>query len=163
MASKSLGSCPKDDCRPLKIEIHAGLSEAHGRGGGAFGKLARLARLGLGGTVGSGRQYLSWLHIADLNRMFRWGIEHEQTAGTYNATGPHPVPNATFMRELRRALRVSWGLPAPAFVVRLGAFVMRTEASLALAGRRCVPTRFTEQGFAFAYTDLGETLRDLLG
>jgi len=115
---------------------------ALGRGGGAFGKLARLARWGLGGTVGSGRQYFSWLHIADLNRMFRWGIEHEQIAGTYNATGPHPVPNATFMRDLRRALRVPLGLPAPAFVVRMGAFVMRTEASLALTGRRCVPARF---------------------
>jgi uncharacterized protein (TIGR01777 family) len=136
---------------------------ALGRGGGALGKLARLARLGLGGTVGSGRQYISWLHIADLNRMFRWGIEHEQIVGTYNATGPHPVPNATFMRELRRVLRVPLGLPAPAFMVRMGAFVMRTEVSLALTGRRCVPARFTEQGFAFTYTDLGETLRDLLG
>jgi hypothetical protein len=135
---------------------------ALGRGGGALGKLARLARLGLGGTVGSGRQYISWLHIADLNRMFRWEIEHEQIVGTYNATGSHPVPNATFMRELRRVLRVPLGLPAPAFIVRMGAFVMRTEAS-ALTGRQCVPARFTEQDFAFMYPNLGETLRDLLG
>jgi hypothetical protein len=94
--------------------------------------------------------------------MFRWEIEHEQIVGTYNATGSHPVPNATFMRELRRVLRVPLGLPAPAFIVRMGAFVMRTEAS-ALTGRQCVPARFTEQDFAFMYPNLGETLRDLLG
>lgn len=133
-----------------------------GPGGGALSKLARLARYGLGGTVGSGRQYISWLHIDDLNRIFRWAIEREDIFGTYNATGPHPVPNATFMRELRRSLGVPIGPPTPAFLVRVGSFLMSTEASLALTGRRCVPTQLTEQGFIFNYPVLKDALRNLL-
>jgi len=94
--------------------------------------------------------------------MFRWAIEREDVQGTYNATGPTPVTNATFMRELRRALGVRFGLPAPALAVRLGAFFMRTEPSLALTGRRCVPARYTRQGFTFEHTDVSETLAGLL-
>jgi uncharacterized protein (TIGR01777 family) len=135
---------------------------ALGRGGGALVPLARLARFGLGGTVGSGRQYISWLHVHDLNAMFRWAIERADVAGTYNATGPSPVTNAEFMRALRRALRRPWSPPTPAPLVHLGAFLMRTEPSLALTGRRCVPARFAAQGFTFAHADVRETLRDVL-
>ena len=133
-----------------------------GPGGGALSKLARLARCGLGGTVGSGRQYISWLHIDDLNRMFRWAIERDDIAGIYNATGPNPVPNATFMRELRRSLGVPIGPPTPTFLVRVGSFLMGTEASLALTGRRCLPTRLTEKGFTFNYPVLEDALGNLL-
>ena len=133
-----------------------------GPGGGALSKLARLARCGLGGTVGSGRQYISWLHIDDLNRMFRWAIERDDIAGIYNATVPNPVPNATFMRELRRSLGVPIGPPTPTFLVRVGSFLMGTEASLALTGRRCLPTRLTEKGFTFNYPVLEDALGNLL-
>lgn len=133
-----------------------------GPGGGALSKLARLARYGLGGTVGSGHQYISWLHIEDLNRIFRWAIERADSAGIYNATGPNPVSNATFMRELRRSLGVPIGPPTPAFLVRVGAFLMGTEASLALTGRRCVPTRLIEEGFTFNYPVLEDALDNLL-
>ncbi len=71
--------------------------------GGALGRLATLTRFGLGGTVGNGRQYISWLHIDDLNRMFQWCIDNQSASGTYNATGPNPVTNAVFMAALRRA------------------------------------------------------------
>ena len=94
--------------------------------------------------------------------MFRWAIEREDVHGTYNATGPTPVTNATFMRELRRALGVRFGPPAPALAVRIGAFFLRTEPSLALTGRRCLPARFMSQGFTFAHTDVRETLEGLL-
>jgi NAD dependent epimerase/dehydratase family enzyme len=94
--------------------------------------------------------------------MFHWGIEREGTSGTYNATGPTPVTNAVFMRALRRAVRRPWSPPTPAPLVRVGAFFMRTEPSLALTGRRCVPARFAAQGFTFAHPDLDETLRDAL-
>ncbi len=133
-----------------------------GPGGGALSTLARLARYGLGGTVGNGRQYISWLHIDDLNRMFRWAIEREDISGIYNATGPSPVPNATFMRELRRTLGVPIGPPTPAILVRVGSYLMGTEASLALMGRRCVPTRLTGQGFTFNYPVLMDALGNLL-
>lgn len=151
-----------DQATPSTRKTLLRIGFALGPGGGALTPLARLARFGLGGTVGNGKQYISWLHVDDLNAMFRWGIEREGTSGTYNATGPTPVTNAVFMRALRRAVRRPWSPPTPAPLVHVGAFFMRTEPSLALTGRRCVPARFAAQGFTFAHPDLDETLRDAL-
>jgi uncharacterized protein (TIGR01777 family) len=133
-----------------------------GRGGGALGTLAVLARRFLGGTVGTGRQFISWLHIADMNRMFRYAIEREGVSGTFNATGPNPVTNREFMRELRKALHRPWSPPAPALMVRFGARLMATEPELALTGRRCVPARLIEMGFEFQHPNLSEALADIL-
>jgi uncharacterized protein (TIGR01777 family) len=127
--------------------------------GGALGRLASLTRQGLGGTVGNGRQYISWLHINDLNRIFQWCLENKSASGTYNATGPTPVTNAAFMAALRWALQRPWSPPAPSLAVRLGAYLMGTEASLALTGRRCIPQRLLEAGFRFNHCDLDECLR----
>jgi uncharacterized protein (TIGR01777 family) len=135
-----------------------------GRGGGALAPLANLTRRFLGGTVGSGRQYLSWLHLADMNEMFLQAIGRPDIAGVYNATGPEPVTNAVFMRELRRAVGRPWVPPAPEWAVRFGArWFMRTDADLALTGRRCVPRRFLDQGFRFQYPALPAALREALG
>ncbi|MFL6257966.1 MAG: TIGR01777 family oxidoreductase [Pyrinomonadaceae bacterium] len=133
-----------------------------GRDGGALPKLARLARLCLGGTVGEGHQYVSWLHLRDFCRLVLWCVEREQAAGVYNATGPCPVTNAEFMCELRCALRRPWSPRMPAWLVRLGAFILRTEPALALEGRRCLPERFVEEHFKFLYTNLESALADLL-
>ena len=135
---------------------------ALGRDGGALHTLARLARLGLGGSAGSGRQYISWLHLEDLNRMARWCVEHDQIEGVLNATGPNPVTNAEFMRSMRHALHRPWSPPVLSPLVRVGARLMGTEASLALTGRRCAPRRFLEEGFIFEYSRLPEALNDLL-
>jgi uncharacterized protein len=129
--------------------------------GGALGRLAALTRLYLGGTVGNGRQYISWLHIADLNRIFEWCLDNDHAQGVYNATGPSPVTNAAFMAALRRALHRPWSPPAPSLVVRIGAYLMGTEASLALTGRRCIPQRLIDEGFGFHYTDLDRCLCEL--
>ena len=107
--------------------------------GGALPTLARLARAFLGGRVASGRQYISWLHLADLNRMVHWAITREEANGIYNATSPGPVTNAQFMRELRVRLHRPWSPPAPAWAVRLGTWLLGVDASLALTGQRCVP------------------------
>lgn len=155
---KAFNSLPTPHTRRVVLRIGFAL----GRNGGALGTLATLAKWYLGGSAGSGRQYISWLHLHDLNRMFLWGIEREDLEGVFNATAPNPVPNAEFMRTLRQTLRRPWSPPAPAWAVRIGAYVMGTEASLALTGRRCVPKRFTEKGFSFRYPDLQEALRDLL-
>ena len=133
-----------------------------GRDGGAFPKLARLARLYLGGTVGEGHQYISWLHVRDFCRLVLWCVEREAAAGVYNATGPCPVTNAEFMCELRCALRRPWSPRVPAWLVRLGAFLLRTEPALALEGRRCIPDRLVEEHFKFLYTNLESALADLL-
>jgi len=134
-----------------------------GRDGGALEPLAKLARWFLGGTIGNGRQYISWLHLEDFCAMVRWSIENRQAHGAYNATGPLPAMNRDFMRALRRALGRPWSPPAPAWAVKLGArFIMRADPSLALTGRRCVPQRLADEGFTVRHTDLEATLRLLL-
>lgn len=136
---------------------------ALGKNGGALEPLAKLASWNLGGTVGSGKQYISWLHIDDLNAMFLAAIENDAYSGIYNATGPQPVTNREFMQTLRKVLNKGWAPPAPAPFVWLGAYlVMRTDPSLALSGRNCVPRRLLEQGFSFTHRDLELALRDLL-
>ncbi|MCA1620802.1 MAG: TIGR01777 family oxidoreductase [Acidobacteria bacterium] len=133
-----------------------------GRDGGALPTLARFARLYLGGTIGGGHQYISWLHERDFCRLVLWCVERPEAEGVFNATGPSPVTNAEFMCELRCALRRPWSPRTPAWLVRLGAFLMRTEAPLALEGRRCIPDRLVESHFKFLYTNLESALADLL-
>ncbi len=113
--------------------------------------------------MASGRQYISWLHEADMNRIFLAAIERAEMEGVFNAAGPRPVTNAEFMKELRRALHRPWSPPAPVWTVRMGARLMGTEACLALAGRRCAPKRLLEHGFEFRWPDLRETLRAIYG
>lgn len=130
--------------------------------GGALRKLVSLARWGLGGSVGSGRQWVSWIDHRDLERIVAWAIGNDAAEGLYHATSPEPVRNAAFMRELRRAAHRPWSPPAPAWAVRVGSFVLRTEPELALKGRRCVPRRLLDEGFSFEHTDLAATLRGVL-
>lgn len=133
-----------------------------GRDGGALLRLAALARWGLGGTVGHGRQGVSWIHEYDMNRLFVRGITDEAMSGPYLATAPNPVSNATFMRELRKALRVPIGLPATGWMVRIGAaLLLRTDPDLALYGRYCISRRLREEGFDFTFPDLPSALGDI--
>lgn len=133
-----------------------------GRKGGALPTLARLARLFFGGTVGTGRQYMSWIHVSDLNGIIRRAIDDPGMSGVYVVTAPNPVTNADFMRELRRAVHRPWSPPIPAACVRIGAWLMRTDPELALYGRRLVPTRLSREGFQFRFPELRQALADLL-
>jgi uncharacterized protein (TIGR01777 family) len=134
-----------------------------GRDGGALEPLAKLARWYLGGTVGHGRQYISWLHLDDFCAMTRWVIENPKAEGAYNATGPMPATNRDFMRSLRHALGRPWSPPAPTWAVKFGArFLLHVDSSLALTGHRCVPRRLMDDGFIVRHTDLDATLRELL-
>ena len=135
-----------------------------GAGGGALGRLRTLVRLGLGGTVGSGEQGMSWIHERDMNRLFECGLTDPAMHGVYIASAPNPVSQREFMRALRRALRVPVGLPAFEWMVRIGApLLMRTDPELALYGRYVVPRRLREEGFEFRFPDLAPALTDLLG
>lgn len=143
-----------------KVLFRIGL--VFGPGGGALGPLTKLVRRFLGGTVGSGRQYVSWLHAADMNAMFMAAIERADISGAYNACSPQPVTNAELMRGLRAALHRPWSPPAPEWAVRFGArYFLRTDADLALTGRRCVPARLEAQGFQFRFPQVREALADL--
>ena len=130
--------------------------------GGAFAMLLRLARVGLGGRAGTGRQYVSWIHDADFAAAVLWIIEHERLAGVVNVAAPNPIPNAQFMAALRRAAGTRVGLPATSWMLELGALVMRTETELILKSRRVVPTRLLETGFGFAFPSWPGAAADLV-
>jgi uncharacterized protein (TIGR01777 family) len=133
-----------------------------GRDGGALARLGLLARIGLGGPVGDGRQGMSWLHQTDMNRIFERSILDDSMQGAYIATAPNPVSNVVFMRALRKAVRMPIGLPAFGWMVRIGApLFMRTDPELALYGRYCVPRRLLDEGFVFEHEHVEPALRDL--
>lgn len=134
-----------------------------GRDGGALPALARLTRWFLGGAAGSGRQYISWLHLADAAGIFLESIVRDDMSGVYVAASPEPVTNAQFMRELRRVLHRPWSPPAPSLAIRLGGWLTGINTELALTGQRCVPRRLLDQRFGFQFADLGNALRQLQG
>ncbi|MDQ6630390.1 MAG: TIGR01777 family oxidoreductase [Verrucomicrobiota bacterium] len=146
---------------PATRKVILRIGFALGRNGGPLEILSSLTKYFLGGTVGNGRQYISWIHQADLNQMFLWGIEHAEIEGAFNATSFDPVTSAEFMRELRGAWHRPWSPPAPEWLVNIGAWLLRTEPSLALTGRRCLPKRFSEKGFQFQFPNLREALQNL--
>ena len=129
--------------------------------GGPFDLLSRLVRLGLGGRVGNGRQYVSWVHYRDLVEAIRWIIARHEISGPVIIASPDPLPNAEFMRVLRAAWGMPIGLPATAWMVEIGAALLRTESELALKSRRVVPGRLLESGFEFALPTWPEAARDL--
>jgi hypothetical protein len=155
----ALNSAPTPNTRRVLLRIGFVL----GRDGGALPLLAGLARWFLGGTAGGGGQFISWVHVGDLSRMFLDAIGRDELAGTFNAVGPNAVTNREFMRELRRALRRPWSPPAPEWAVRLGSRLMGTDPSLALTGCRVAPKRFLEAGFQFQFPELRGALKNLLG
>ena len=146
---------------PATRKVLLRLGVVLGPHGGFLEVLGKLTRWFLGGQVGNGRQYISWIHIADLSRLVLASIESEEVGGVFNATSPNPVTNAEFMRELRRALHRPWSPPVPEFGARIGARLMGTEASLALVSQRCVPKRFLEKGFEFEFPELQTALANI--
>ncbi len=133
------------------------------KNGGALESLQKVTKFYLGGTIGSGRQYISWLHISDLNRMFEFAVENETVEGIYNATSVKAVTNAEFMKTLRGVMGMPWSPPAPAFAVKIGAaLIMRADPSLALTGRNCIPKKLQDENFHFEYTDLEKTLDQII-
>ncbi len=134
-----------------------------GSGGGALSRLLTLVKLGLGGTVASGKQGMSWIHEADMNRLFERALIDSSMIGAYIASSPNPVSQQEFMRTLRRAVRMPIGLPACTWMVRIGApLFMRTDPELALYGRYVISKRLKDEGFQFNFPNLAEALSNLL-
>ena len=128
----------------------------------ALDRLRSLARWGLGGRVGPGTQWISWVHVDDWLSIVRTALAPESSlAGVLHATGPEPARNADLMAALRRSARRPAAPPTPELLVRLGAVLLRTDPALALTGRRAVPSRLLEAGFRFTFTDLDAALADL--
>lgn len=149
--------------RTVLLRIGIGLG---GKDDPATAKLARIVRMGLGGPVGSGRQWVSWIDLEDLLavmlRAVDGPVDGPAMGGTYHATSPNPVTNAEMMATYRRLVGRRVGLPTPAIVARLGAPLLGSSASLALTGRRCVPTRLLDEGFVFRQPDFEPSVRRAL-
>jgi uncharacterized protein (TIGR01777 family) len=129
--------------------------------GGVFATLRKLARLGLGGRSGDGRQFVSWIHEYDFLRALQVLIDEPLFEGPVNLCAPEPLPNNRFMRTLRHACGLPIGLPAPKWMLEIGTFFMRTETELILKSRRVVPQRLLDSGFKFQFPHWDEAAADL--
>ncbi len=129
--------------------------------GSVFDVLLGLVRAGLGGTEGSGRQYLSWIHGADFVRAMGWLMERDTLTGPVNIAAPNPVPNAEFMQALREAWGTKIGLPATEWMLEIGTWALRSETELVLKSRRVVPARLLEDGFRFEFPEWPDAAQDL--
>jgi hypothetical protein len=130
--------------------------------GSVFAVLSNLVRLGLGGTQGNSRQFVSWIHEADYARAVEFLIDHEEIDGPVNIAAPNPLPNRAFMEALRDAWEVPNGLPAPSLAIHIGAFFLRTEAELVLQSCRAIPGRLLRAGFHFEFPEWPEAAEDLV-
>ena len=157
----------------VEWEEEAGAAEGHGTRvamvrsglvldakGGALPRMLPPFRLGLGATIGSGQQFMPWIHVADWVSMVLWLIQSEGGAGAFNATAPQPVTNRDFTQTLGRVLKRPAMLRAPAFALQLALGEM---SYLLITGQRAVPARAEELGFKFAFRELEPALQDILG
>lgn len=126
-----------------------------------FPVLRRLTKLGLGGRMASGRQFVSWIHERDFCRAVEWFISHNDLQGPANLVAPNPLPNAEMMRTLRQVCGVPFGLPATNWMLEIGAFVLRTETELLIKSRRVIPGRLLKSGFEFQFPTSREAFGDL--
>lgn len=129
--------------------------------GSPFDMLLRLVRFGLGGPMGNGKQYVSWIHDQDFARAINWLIEHKELDGPVNLAAPNPLPNSEFIKTLRDAWGTKFGLPATEWMLELGAFLLRSESELMLKSRRVIPTRMLQSGFTFKFPTWSGAARDL--
>jgi len=133
-----------------------------GQNGGALKSLLNIAKLGLGGTVGSGQQGMSWIHEFDMNEIFRNAIDNDSMNGVYNASSPTPVSQKEFMKTLRKVHKIVIGLPSPIWLTNIGAkTIFNTDPELAVYGRYVIPKRLQVEGFTFKHSELVDALISL--
>lgn len=147
--------------RTRKVALRSGMTFSPTTGN-AFAVLSNLVRAGLGGTMGNGRQYVSWIHQADFARAVEFLIDHEEIAGAVNLTAPKPLPNRAFMEALRDAWEMPNGVPAPWPLLQIGAWLMRTESELVMKSRCVVPQRLLDAGFTFQFPEWPQAAEDLV-
>lgn len=150
---------PTPGTRKLALRTSLVFSPAAGN---VFTVLSRMARIGLGGTQGNGRQMVSWMHEADFARAVEFLMEHEEMDGPVNLAAPHPLPNKEFMAELREAWEMPNGIWAPAAVIAAASFFLRTEPELVLKSRYVVPGKLLAAGFEFEFPSWAEAAADLV-
>jgi uncharacterized protein len=144
-----------------KVALRSAMTMSPDRGG-VFDVLLRLVRFGLGGQLGSGQQYVSWIHETDFVRAIEFLMANEQVDGVVNVASPNPLTNQQFMKILREAWGIRMGLPATERMLEIGAFLLRTETELILKSRRVVPGRLLGEGFTFAFPEWNNAAVDLV-
>ncbi len=127
-------------------------------GGGAFPRFADLVRVGLGGHHGSGNQFVSWVHEADVARFFQWLLDTPAVEGIFNLAAPNPLSEGDLMRALRDRLKPIIAFNIPEWMLGIGAFFLRTETELVLKSRRVVPTRALQLGYSFKHSHIKSAL-----
>ena len=145
--------------RQLALRSAITLSADHG---GIFEVLLNLVRYGLGGTMGSGAQMVSWIHEVDYRRAVDLLIADERFSGVVNLAAPNPLTNRDFMKTLREVWGAWISLPAPTWMIEMGTFLMRTESELVLKSRWVVPGRLLDAGFNFRFPEWSSAARDLV-
>lgn len=129
------------------------------RQGGVLEPFLLQQRLFAGGPLGSGKQWISWIHIEDLLDSFAFFLNHPEASGVFNVTSPEPATNAAFGKTLGKIMKRPYWAPAPAFVLRL---MLGEMSTLVLDGQRVLPSRLLEAGFHFRYSELRSALADLV-
>ncbi len=143
-----------------KVALRTALVLGHGRNS-VYPRLAQLARMGLGGTIGNGRQMVSWIHQLDFVRALAFLISDETLEGVFNLAAPAPLDNRTFMKSLREKAGRALGIPTPKWLLEIGTFLLRTESELVLKSRFVVPDRLVKERFIFRYPFIDEAFDDL--
>ncbi|TWT25330.1 TIGR01777 family oxidoreductase [Planomicrobium sp. CPCC 101110] len=133
-----------------------------GEDGGVMTPYLNLVRFGLGGMQGSGDQMFSWIHIEDLYRIVLFLQEQPQLNGIFNCSAPHPVSNRMLMSELRKQANRPMGFRAPAWMLEMGAAMIRTETELVLKSRWVLPERLQKEGFEFRYDTIDKALAHIM-
>lgn len=149
-------TCPQTRQVALRIAI------VLGKGGGVIRPYRNLVRWGLGGRQGSGHQRFSWIHIEDLYRAIRFIAQDEQLQGAVNCSAPFPVTNSELMAQLRQASHMPFGIPAPVWLLKAGARLIRTETELVLKSRWVLPEKLLKHGFRFQYPNLDGALAQII-
>jgi uncharacterized protein (TIGR01777 family) len=139
----------------LRMGIVLGLKD------GAFPRLLNLVKLGMGGKQGNGEQYVSWVHEQDAAGSIEWLLNHNKISGVVNCTAPGTIKNHVFMRSIRKAYGISFGLPAPAWLLAMGAKIIGTETELILKSRWVKPAVLLASGFEFKYGGIEGALKAL--
>jgi len=132
-----------------------------GKNGGVFPVFKKLARFGLGGKMGNGKQKFGWIHIDDVIRMIDFIIQNDSISGPVNCVSPITPTNQVFMKCLRKSLKMPFGLPQPKFLLDIGAVFIGTESELILSSIYAFPKRLIDNGFKFKFENCQDALHDL--
>lgn len=149
-----------DTPKTRKIALRMGI--VLGRDDSVFPRLLNLVKSGLGGKQGDGMQYVSWVHEHDVAGCTEWLLQHAELQGVFNCTAPYAAKNAELMHIIRKAYGMPVGLPAPQWLLEIGAAIIGTETELILKSRWVTPKRLLDSGFTFQYEKTAAAIHDIL-